>query len=163
MFFEKNKILIRFFLFVIRHKIRVNANHFKKRIQHEIDLNKIDYIYFRLEKFAIFRFFFLISIEKFIIIKNFFSYIQRFFENSNFVFTTQIKIRDCKQKNRFFNDYFSKFQMYIENIDYNEIVARIVFFDDFFIEIKKYLIFIFWRHMNIVFFQKKMRSFENCL
>ena len=43
MFFEKNKILIRFFLFVTRHKIRVNANHFKKRIQYKIDLNKIDY------------------------------------------------------------------------------------------------------------------------
>ena len=33
--------------------------------------------------------------------------------------------------------------MYINDIDYNEIVQKIVFFDEFFIEIKQYLIIVF--------------------
>ena len=33
--------------------------------------------------------------------------------------------------------------MYINDIDYNEIVQKIIFYDDFFIEIKQYLIIVF--------------------
>ena len=53
--------------------------------------------------------------------------------------------------------------MYINDIDYNEIVQKIVFFNDFFIKIKQYLIIVFWRNMNFVVFQKKMWSFKKCL
>ena len=51
--------------------------------------------------------------------------------------------------------------MYINDIDYNEIVQKIVFYDNFFIEIKQYLIIVFWRNMNFVVFQKKCDRLKN--
>ena len=51
--------------------------------------------------------------------------------------------------------------MYINDIDYNEIVQKIAFYNDFFNEIKQYLIIIFWRDINFVIFQKKCVRLKN--
>ena len=143
MFFDENKTFIRSFLFVIRIKIKINANHFQKKTFKNIQLNMIEYVYFKFEKTIAVKILSLIFVERFITIIEFFEYIERIFEDFDLVFIVQAKIRNCKQKNRFFDDYLVEFQMYIENIDYNEIVQRTTFFENLFNEFKKYLIIVF--------------------
>ena len=51
--------------------------------------------------------------------------------------------------------------MYINDTDYNEIIQKIVFYDDLFTKIKQYLIIVFWHNMNLVVFQKKCDRLKN--
>ena len=86
MFFEKNKIFIRSFLFVIRIKIKINANYFVKNTFKNIQLNIIEYIYFKFEKIVVAKTLSLILSKRFITIIEFFKYIARIFENLDLIF-----------------------------------------------------------------------------
>ena len=52
--------------------------------------------------------------------------------------------------------------MYINDTDYNQIVSKIIFYDDFFIEIKQYLIIVFLtQHEFRCFSKKKCNRLKN--
>ena len=137
---------------MIRNKITVNRDQFQFVTKVKIQLFMIVYIFFKFRNIVVKRILVLIFNDQFVIIDSFFQWIERFFENFDSVATTQVKIKKYKQKNKFFQKYFVEFFMYINDINYNKIVQKIVFYDDFFIEIKQYLIIIFWRNMNLVVF-----------
>ena len=121
----------------------------------------IVYIFFKFRNTVVKRILVLIFNDQFIIVDNFFQWIERVFENSDFVATIQVKIRKCKQKNKFFQKYFVEFFMYINDTDYNETVQKIAFYDNLFTEIKQYLIIVFWRNMNFVVFQEECDRLKN--
>ena len=160
-FTNDDKFLIRFFIFQVRNKITINRNHFTLITKTKIQLFIMIYIFFKFRSIVFKRVLTLIFNNQFVIVDNFFEWIERVFENFDFVITIQVKIKKCKQKNKFFQKYFVEFFMYINDIDYNEIVQKIVFYDNFFIEIKQYLIIVFWRNMNFVVFQKKCDRLKN--
>ena len=160
-FTDDDKILTRFFIFMTRNKVTVNRNHFQLVTKVKIQLFMIVYIFFKFRSTVVKRVLTLVFNDQFVITDNFFQWIERVFENSDSVTTIQVKIKKCKQKNRLFQKYFVEFFMYINDTDYNEIVQKIAFYDEFFIEIKQYLIIVFWRNMNFVVFQKECDRLKN--
>ena len=121
----------------------------------------IAYIYFKFRNTAIKRTFALIFNKQFFTIERFFEWIEQVFEDSNPMFTVQIKIKSLKQKNRSFRNYLAEFFMYINDTDFNDLVQKFAFFDDLFNEFKEYLIFIAWRKINLVVFQKECERLKN--
>ena len=160
-FTSEDKFLIRSFIFIARNKITANRNHFELGSEVKTQLFMIVYIFSRFRGTAAKRALVLIFNDQFIIADNFFQWIERVFENPDSVATAQVKIKECKQKNKPFQKYFAEFFMYINDIGYNETVQKIVFYDDLFIKIKQYLIIVPWRNIDFVVFQKECDRLKN--
>ena len=147
-----DKVLTRFFIFMTRNKVTANWNHFQLVTEMEIQLFMIVYIFFKFRGTVVKRALALVFNDQFVITDNFFQWIERVFGDLDSVATAQTKIKKCKQKNRFFQKYLVEFFMYINDTGYNETAQKIVFYDELFIEIKQYLVIVFWRNMNFVVF-----------
>ena len=87
-FTNDDKFLIRFFIFQIRNKITINRNHFTFIIKTKIQLLMMIYIFFKFRDIVFKRILTLIFNNQFVIVDNFFEWIERVFENFDSVITT---------------------------------------------------------------------------
>ena len=156
-----DKSLTRSFIFQARNKVTANRDHFTLTTETETQLSMVAYIFSRFRGTASKRALALVSNNQFVTADNFFEWIERAFGDPDPVATAQAKIRECKQKNRPFQEYLAEFSMYINDTGYNETAQKTAFYDGLSTEIKQYLVTVPWRNMDLVVFQEECGRLEN--
>ena len=155
-----DKTLTKPFLFIARNKVRANRDHFVGPDEITTQLNMIGYVFSRFTSTAASRTMSLVENNRFPDIESFFTHIQRAFGDPNPIATAQAKIRECKQKNKPFQDYLAEFQMYINDTGYNDVAQQTAFYEGLSTELKGYLVTMPWRDMDMITFQEECARLE---
>ena len=144
-FNDKNRTVLKHWIQLMKYKLKDNVDHFEVKNESKITRrNRMMYAYFRTEDVCqsqILSNMNSTNLHDILhIVENIIHFINKIYKNSNERNTTQKKIHQLRQRNRFFVKYFIEFQQYIEDTDYDAQAQLAHFNEELFYEIKNVLI-----------------------